>query len=73
VIDDFSVEGVIVHTYRSCARVQMSLPHIMRRLRDRGILSLAIETQGDPHEEEQARARIEPFIEMLLDKRRNET
>ena len=69
VIRDFSVAGVIGHTYRSCARTQMSLPRLMRRLRDRGVPSLAIETQGDPHEEEQVRVRIEPFIEMLLDRR----
>ncbi len=72
-IGDFSIEGVVLHMYRSCARVQMSLRHIMRCLRDRGIPSLSIETQGDPHEEEQVRARIEPFVEMLLDRRRNGT
>ena len=72
-IGDLSVEGVVLHMYRSCARVQMSLPHLLRRLKDRGIPSLAIETQGDPHEEEQVRARIEPFVEMLLERRRNGT
>ncbi len=72
VMGDFSVNGVILHTYRSCARTQMSLPRLMGCLRDRGIPAIAIETQGDPHEEEQVRARIEPFITLLRDERRKD-
>ena len=70
-IDDFGGDGVIGHVYRTCARVQMSLPGVLRRTRDRGIPSLILETQGDPNEADRLRARIEPFVEMLLSRRRN--
>lgn len=72
-VEDFQVEGIVAHVYRSCARVQMGLPGILGRARARGIPSLILETQGDPNEEERLRARIEPFIEMLLARRRNAT
>ncbi len=70
-MDDFAAEGVIGHVYRSCARVQMRSPGVLGRVKDTGVSSLAVETQGDVNEADRLRARIEPFIEMLLTRRRN--
>lgn len=70
-IHDFAVEGLIGHVYRTCARTQMRLPGILRRARDNGISTLALETEGTASEADRLRARIEPFVEMLLSKRRN--
>jgi benzoyl-CoA reductase/2-hydroxyglutaryl-CoA dehydratase subunit BcrC/BadD/HgdB len=49
----------------------MRLPGILRRARDNGISTLALETEGTASEADRLRARIEPFVEMLLSKRRN--
>jgi len=65
-IDDFSVDGVVVHIYRTCARLQMKAPGFLRRLREKGIPSLVLETEGDPNETSRLLVRIEPFIEMLV-------
>jgi benzoyl-CoA reductase/2-hydroxyglutaryl-CoA dehydratase subunit BcrC/BadD/HgdB len=69
-IGDFGVDGVIGHTYRSCARVQMRMPGFLQRLGDKGIPCLAIETEDDPNETGRLLARIEPFVEMLNSRRR---
>lgn len=65
-IDDFSVDGVVVHIYRTCARLQMESPGFVRRLKEKEIPSLVLETEGDPNETSRLLVRIEPFIEMLV-------
>jgi len=69
-IEHFGVDGVIGHTYRSCARLQMRMPDFLRRLSEKGIPCLALETADDPSETGRLLARIEPFVEMLNARRR---
>ncbi len=68
-IDGFNVHGVVVHVYRACARLQMKMPGFIARLRDRGIPSILLETEGEENENRRLLARIQPFIEMLLARR----
>jgi len=72
-IADFSVDGVVVHIYRTCARLQMKTPGFLRRLKEKGIASLVLETEGDPNETSRLLVRIEPFIEMLVAAKRRRT
>jgi benzoyl-CoA reductase/2-hydroxyglutaryl-CoA dehydratase subunit BcrC/BadD/HgdB len=65
-IDDFSVDGVVVHIYRTCARLQMKTPGFLRRLKEKGIPFLVLETEGDPNDTGRLLVRIEPFMEMLV-------
>jgi len=65
-IDDFSVHGVVVHIYRTCARLQMKTPGFLRRLKEKGIPFLVLETEGDPNDTGRLLVRIEPFMEMLV-------
>jgi benzoyl-CoA reductase/2-hydroxyglutaryl-CoA dehydratase subunit BcrC/BadD/HgdB len=69
-IDEFRVEGIVLHTYRTCARLQMRAPAFLRRAAERGIPVLALETEGDDSDTERLLVRIEPFIETLLAGRR---
>ncbi|NQT82148.1 2-hydroxyacyl-CoA dehydratase [bacterium] len=70
-IEDFRVEGVVGHTYRACGRLQMRMSSFLRRARDSGIPSLAVETEGDSNDTERLLTRIEAFIEMLFARRRS--
>ncbi len=72
-IDDFSVDGVVVHIYRTCAQLQMESSGFVRRLKEKGIPSLVLETEGDPNETSRLLVRIEPFIEMLVAAKRRRT
>ncbi len=72
-IDEFSAEGVVGHVYRSCARLQIRMPAFLRETEEKGIRSIILETDGDSDQRGRLLARIEPFIEILVARRRGDT
>jgi len=68
-VDESGVEGLVFHASRSCAQIQTKIPAFLRRASARDVPILIIETAEDEHETERLLVRIEPFIEMLLQRR----
>ena len=67
-IDEYKVDGLVIHSARSCKPYSVGQYDIKRILMDRGIPSVVIEadiTDFRAFSEEQARTRLEAFFEAL--------
>ncbi len=67
-VDEYKVDGLVIHSARSCKPYSVGQYDIKRILMDRGIPSVVIEadiTDFRAFSEEQARTRLEAFFEAL--------
>ena len=63
--EDFSVDGVVYHVFKGCFIYDMELYRIEKKLKERGIPIIRIETDYSSEDIEQIRTRVEAFLEMI--------
>lgn len=67
-VSDYAIDGVILHSNRSCRRALAHLPPLRAHLEEKGIPSLTIESDmanPDHYSQEQVRLKIESFKESI--------